>query len=186
VKVSSQRVTGRGQAGCNALSKAVVSATVLLGMLTTSAPAHAVDGCVVLLCLAAPSWRAIPQCVPPIRALFRDLARGKGFPTCAMAGPGNSSSHEWASARGNCPPQYARQFEGPDGPIYSCDYTGAVAIQVDGVAWARTWWNLDGDSVTEFTLAAKKGMSAWDSKFDDDYAAWLAAQPPSPPPCLSC
>jgi len=89
-------------------------------------------------------------------------------------------------ARGNCPPQYARQFEGPDGPIYSCDYTGAVAIHVDGVSWARTWWNFDGNSVTEFTLAAKKGMSAWDSKFDDDYAAWLAAQPPSPPPCLSC
>mgnify|MGYP006381055081 CR=1 FL=1 len=48
--------------------------------------AHAVDGCKVLLCFAAPSWRAIPQCVPPIREVLRDLARGRPFPSCAMAG----------------------------------------------------------------------------------------------------
>ncbi|RZA15171.1 MAG: hypothetical protein EOP02_25220, partial [Proteobacteria bacterium] len=45
------------------------------------------DGCVVLLCLAAPSWRAIPQCVPPIRQLFRDLARGRG------GRPGHARKH---------------------------------------------------------------------------------------------
>lgn len=155
-------------------------------MLTASAPAHAVDGCAVLLCLAAPSWRAISQCVPPIKQLFRDLARGKGFPTCAMAGPGNSSSNEWAHAPTNCPPQYTRVKEGRHGPIYSCDYTGAVAINVDGVPWARTWWSRDGSTVTEFASAAKKGLPTWDNKFDDDYAAWLAAQPPNPPPCYSC
>lgn len=103
-----------------------------------------------------------------------------------MAGPGNSSRHEWACAPARCPAQYTRVSEGPNGPVYSCDYTGAVAINVDGVAWARTWWNLDGGSVTEFTSAAKKGLATWDSKFDDDYAAWLAAQPPSPPPCYAC
>ena len=31
-----------------------------------SKPAHAVDGCKVLLCLAAPSWRSIPRPGPPI------------------------------------------------------------------------------------------------------------------------
>ena len=51
-------------------------------------PAAAVDGCLVMLCFAAPNWRAIPRCVPPIRQVLRDLARGKAFPTCAMAGVG--------------------------------------------------------------------------------------------------
>ena len=34
-------------------------------------PARAVDGCLVLLCFAAPSWRSIPQCVPPIKQVLR-------------------------------------------------------------------------------------------------------------------
>ena len=76
----------------------VASALALIGI---SQPAAAVDGCTVLLCLAAPSWGAIPQCVPPIRELFRDLARGRVFPTCGMSGPGNSAAHQWAN-----PPTY--------------------------------------------------------------------------------
>jgi len=59
-----------------------------------SMPASAVDGCLVLLCLAAPSWRAIPQCVPPITDVLRDLARGRPFPTCAMGSAGNAGSHQ--------------------------------------------------------------------------------------------
>ena len=68
-------------------------------------PARAVDGCLVLLCLAAPSWRAIPQCVPPVQQLFRDLARGKPFPTCSMSGAGNTANHAWSNAPAFCPPQ---------------------------------------------------------------------------------
>ena len=103
-------------------------------------PARAVDGCLVLLCLAAPSWRSIPQCVPPVRQVFRDLARGKPFPSCAMAGAGNSARHGWAYAPGNCPPQYTRVFDGESAPIYSCDYAGAVSVTIDGALFARTWW----------------------------------------------
>jgi hypothetical protein len=33
----------------------------------------AVDGCLVLLCFAAPNWKSVPQCVPPIRKVLRDL-----------------------------------------------------------------------------------------------------------------
>ena len=43
-------------------------------------PAQAADGCQVLLCFAAPNWRAIPQCVPTINQVLRDLALGRGFP----------------------------------------------------------------------------------------------------------
>ena len=143
--------------------------------------AHAVDGCLVLLCFAAPSWRSIPQCVPPITQVLRDLARGRPFPTCGMAGAGNSASHAWASAPGFCPPQYTRLFLEESGPIYSCDYSGAVSVSINGAPFARTWWNMGGDSVTEFTPAAKAQLGTWDTKFDDDYAAWFAALPPPTP-----
>jgi hypothetical protein len=143
--------------------------------------AHAVDGCLVLLCFAAPSWRSIPQCVPPIKQVLRDLARGKSFPTCGMAGGGNSASHAWASAPGYCPPQYTRVFDGESGPIYSCDYTGAVSVSINGAPFARTWWTMAGDTVTEFSPAAKTQLGTWDTRFDDDYAAWLASLPPPAP-----
>jgi hypothetical protein len=163
---------------------AAVAATILVfGVaLTTPRPAAAVDGCLVLLCFAAPNWRAIPQCVPPIRQVLRDLARGKPFPTCAMAGGGNSASHAWASAPTFCPPQYTRVIEGESTTSYWCDYAGAVSISIDGGLFARTWWNMAGDTVTEFTPAAKARFGTWDTRFDDDYARWLAAQPPASAP----
>lgn len=151
-----------------------------------TAPAHAVDGCKVLLCFAAPSWRAIPQCVPPIEEVLRDLARGRAFPTCAMSGPTNSASHVWASAPTYCPPQYTRMYEAESGPVYSCEYAGAVSVNIDGALWARTWWNLAGDTSTEFGPAAKARLGAWDTKFATDFAAWLTSQPPVEPPCTSC
>ena len=164
----------------------------VLGMLLVAVtmmlptPVHAVDGCKVLLCLAAPSWRSIPECVPTINQLHRDLARGKPFPTCSMAGAGNSANNTWASAPSNCPPQYTRVFEGESGPIYSCDYSGAVTVNINGAPFTRTWWSMGGETVTEFTPAAKTQLGTWDSKFDDDYAIWLASLPPPVPPCSTC
>ena len=169
------------------LAPAAVFGSLLVALATlVPTPAHAVDGCKVLLCFAAPSWRSIPQCVPPIQQVLRDLARGRPFPTCAMSGPANSASHQWSSAPAYCPPQYTRVFDGESGPVYSCDYTGAVAVNIDGVLWARTWWSFAGDSVTEFTPAAKAQLGTWDTKFDDDYATWLALVPPAAPPCPTC
>lgn len=161
--------------------------TALALLMSTAAapPAHAVDGCLVLLCLAAPSWRAVPQCVPPIRQLLRDLARGRAFPSCAMAGVGNGSDHQWAYAPDLCPPQYTVETEGPNGPIYHCLYSGAITVSVKGSPWSRTWWDLGGGSVTEFSAAAKQQVGSWDRQFEDDYARWLAAQPP-PAICTDC
>jgi hypothetical protein len=144
-------------------------------------PAHAVDGCLVLLCLAAPSWRAIPQCVPPVKQLFRDLARGKGFPTCGMAGAGNRANHVWSNAPAYCPPQYTRVIDGESAPIYQCDYSGAISVSINGAPFSRTWWTFGGDSVTEFSPAGKAQLGSWDTRFDDDYAKWLAS-PPRPAP----
>jgi hypothetical protein len=146
--------------------------------LLAPAPAHAVDGCLVLLCFAAPSWRSVPQCVPPIRQVLRDLARGRAFPTCGMAGAGNAAVHRWASAPGFCPPQYTRAWDGEGGPMYMCDYVGAVSVTIEGAPFARTWWNMGGDTVTDFSPAAKAQLGSWDTRFDDEHAAWLNTLPP--------
>jgi hypothetical protein len=159
---------------------------VLLGALGAGPqPAQAADGCKVLLCLAAPSWRSIPQCVPPINEVLHDLAHGKPFPICDMAGGGNSGTHEWAYAPTFCPPQYTRAVDTEIGRTYTCDYAGAVTVMVNGALFTRTWWTMSGDTVTEFSPAAKAQLGTWDTRFDDDYAAWLAALPPPAPPADS-
>ncbi|MCB1947179.1 MAG: hypothetical protein KDF55_16785 [Thauera sp.] len=158
---------------------AVLWLAALIALVPT--PARAVDGCLVLLCLAAPSWRAIPQCVPPVQQLFRDLARGKPFPTCSMSGAGNTANHAWSYAPAFCPPQYTRVIDGESAPIYQCDYTGAISVSINGAPFSRTWWSFGGDSVTEFSPAAKTQLGTWDTRFDDDYAKWLASLPPPAP-----
>ena len=161
----------------------VVSTAAATALIGFSRPAVAVDGCLVLLCFAAPSWRSIPQCVPPIRQVFIDLAKGRPFPSCAMAGGGNNAANAWADPPSYCPVQYTQVIELENGRAYRCDYNAAVSMTIDGRLWARTWWSLAGDTVTEFTPAAKAVLGSWDTRFDDDYAAWLALQPPPPPPC---
>lgn len=163
-----------------ALARSSALVAMAAAMAGIAQPARAVDGCLVLLCFAAPNWRAIPQCVPPIRQVLHDLARGKPFPTCAMAGAGNSASHGWARAPSFCPPQYTHVHDTTEGPQYSCDYLGAVSVSINGAPFARTWWTMRGDSVTEFSATAKAQLGSWDTRFDDDYAAWLAASAAAP------
>jgi hypothetical protein len=73
------------------IRRALLKFGLVLGIaMSFSAPAKAVDGCTVLLCLANPAGpMAVSQCVPPIKQLFKDLAKLKPFPTCDMSGPGN-------------------------------------------------------------------------------------------------
>ena len=104
-----------------------------------------------------------------------------------MSGAGNSASNQWSSAPGFCPPQYTRSYEQERGTVYTCDYSGAIEVNVNGGLWSRTWWSLlGGDTVTEFTPVAKAQLRAWDTRFEDDYAAWLALLPPAPIACTSC
>lgn len=155
-------------------------ALLCAGTLSFEMPsAHAVDGCQVLLCLAG-NWRSIQQCVPPVMQVLRDLARGRAFPTCNMGGS-SSAVANWASAPGNCPPQYTRSYDTESSTVYTCDYAGAISVSIDSVLFTRTWWNMGGDSVTEYTPAAKLRLGTWDTRFDDDYALWLATIPPAPP-----
>jgi hypothetical protein len=180
----SSAAANRGNAKCNrslaALVKHALGLLLAAAAVLHSTPARAVDGCLVLLCLAAPSWRAIPQCVPPVQQLFKDLAKGKPFPTCSMSGAGNSANHAWSSAPAFCPPQYTRTIDGESAPIYQCDYTGAISVSINGAPFSRTWWSFGGDSVTDFSPAAKTQLGTWDTRFDDDYTKWLAALPLPP------
>jgi hypothetical protein len=147
--------------------------------------AAAADGCLVLLCFAAPNWRSIGQCVPPIQSVLRDLARGRPFPSCSMSGSSGSAVNRWSAVPDFCPPQYTLAFEGPSGTIHRCQYDAAVSVTIQGAIWTRTWWNVSGDSVTEYLPAAKASLGTWDTRFDDDYSAWLAARPPVPS-CATC
>ena len=153
--------------------KSALAGLALWGVATT---ATALDGCQVLLCLAAPNWREIPMCALTLRQLFHDMARGRLFPTCAMAGNGNGSKHAWASAPDFCPPQYTNVELLESGYRYTCSYAGAVTVMVNGSLFTRTWWNFDGSTVTEYSPHAKLTLQQWDPQFDTDYIAWLARQ----------
>lgn len=69
---------------------------IALGLLCASSAVHraraqdASFGCKVLLCAAAsaPGWSGIPYCVPVMQTLFRQLAKGGGWPSCSE---GNAS-----------------------------------------------------------------------------------------------
>jgi hypothetical protein len=156
-------------------------AAAFAALLGISPQAKAADGCLVLLCFAAPSWSSIAQCVDPVRSVLNDLAHGHPFPSCDMSGAGNTANNTWSNPPDFCPPQYTTAIYLESGTTYQCAYDGAVSVTIDGNLWSRTWWSLSGSSVTEFTPSAKASMGSWDTKFDDDYAAWLATQvPPAP------
>jgi len=156
----------------------IYGALIATAMAFAPTSARAVDGCLVLLCFAAPSWRAIPQCVPPVVQVLADLALGRPFPTCDMAGQGNTATHQWSRAPDFCPPQYTLLVN-PRNIIYACGYKGAVTVEIDGAFWSRTWWSMRGDTVTEYAESAKESLGTWETQYEDDYAVWLATQPPA-------
>jgi len=61
---------------------------------TSCSPVYASDyGCTVLLCLSNPAGpMAVAECVPSIKQLYRDLLRGRAFPSCSMS-DGSSSTY---------------------------------------------------------------------------------------------
>jgi hypothetical protein len=174
-------------------SKATLLAVVTV-LLMAAAPARAVDGCKVLLCLAGP-WRSISACVPPVEQLFSDLSNGEPFPPCRFANAaasspsipgtafsGNSSaSNVWMMSLAsnpdpNCPAQYVTQFTSIV-KMYSCRYSAMIPVSVDGQWWSTTYWNRDGQSVTVWspyalTVSGMQQSSQWTA----DLQAYQATQ----------
>ncbi|MGQ2921968.1 MAG: hypothetical protein ACT6SF_07825 [Hydrogenophaga sp.] len=67
--------------------------------------------------------------------------------------------------------------ESESGPIYTCDYIGAITVTIDGKPFTRTWWDMGGDTVTDFSPVAKSQLGTWDTQYDNDHATWLRSRP---------
>lgn len=80
------------------LKKYLIAIPMVLGAIGIGQVSHASDyGCTVLLCLSDPRGpRTESECRPPIDKLFRDLAKGRGFPSCAMAGSSSTGEGSFA------------------------------------------------------------------------------------------
>lgn len=70
-------------------------------------------GCKVLLCAAAsaPGWSGIPYCVPVMQTLFRQLAKGGGWPLCSEANAGGIGYEPYQA----CPAGLTPAQSGTDG-----------------------------------------------------------------------
>jgi hypothetical protein len=134
---------------------------------------HADDwGCQVLLCLSNPQGpKAVRECEPPINRLWRDLSKGRPFPTCDTGGS-SGASHSWASTS-NCPPQYIR-YTVEESPKPYCLYAGAVSTTMNNQPYTRVWWNT-GDTVTE-TFGEASNVPGASRRYEQDYAVWKAEQ----------
>ena len=69
----------------------IMPGLAMVALFGMSPPAHAVDGCTVLLCFAAPSWRSIPQCVPPDSAGSQGPGPGQAVPDVRNGRPMDTS-----------------------------------------------------------------------------------------------
>lgn len=112
-------------------------------VLLSAAPlvAHADDwACEVVLCLANPAGAmAVSQCVPPIKKLYRELAKGHAFPTCNMNSgdaQGNSAQNTMLSGR-TCPAQFRVYV----GKIPFCQYQGVIDVKVANQPYTRVYWS---------------------------------------------
>lgn len=72
-------------------------------------------GCKVLLCAAAtaPGWSGIPYCVPVMQTLFRQLAKGGGWPSCPEGNAGGLGYEPYQA----CPAGLTPAQAGTDGAV---------------------------------------------------------------------
>lgn len=90
-----------------------VSLSCASGIAVSARAQDASFGCKVLLCAAAsvPGWSGIPYCVPVMQMLFRQLAKGGGWPSCPE---GNASGLGYESYQA-CPVGLTPVQAGSDG-----------------------------------------------------------------------
>ena len=160
--------------------KKIAYAILMTGALFGSASANAADGCKVLLCLAG-NWSNISQCVPPVREVLRDVARGRPWPSCSMGGASNTAL-QWAT-EATCPPFYS--YYDPDrGSWAGCRYDGMISVRVNGSPWSDLFWSTSGDptSTRYYTQARTALGAAIDPTYDRDAAAYVPPVVPGPGP----
>lgn len=160
-------------------SMAAMSAACLAGIISVIVPstAYAADGCKFLLCIAGP-WRSIGECVSTVKEVLRDIAKGRGIPSCSMSGSGNTATNNWVYNEQSCPVMYRMYGEyGYQG----CQYPGQISIQVEGQPWSTVYWDMAGNTSTFWTDKARTAMNSTptptpiDLTYDNDYAAYQKA-----------
>ena len=152
-----------------------VSAAICICFGAFTAPAHAVDGCKVLLCLAG-NWSNISQCRPDVEQAMRDTAQGRGWPTCDM-GDSNVASMQWAD-QATCPIFYS-MLNGESGDWAGCSYEGVIHVTVADEPWSDVFWSTAGGGTsTRYFAPARSALgSSIDPRYDNDLAAYLATRP---------
>lgn len=157
----------------------VISMTLpLLSMFSTTS-AHAADGCKFLLCIAGP-WASISQCVPTVHEVFRDLARGRPFPTCSMSGAGNVANNSW-NDEASCPSTY-RQYNAESGNYSGCTYPARISVYINGGLWSQVYWDMSANTATWYSdkartsLTQQSGSAPLDDRFLNDLNGWNSLQ----------
>jgi hypothetical protein len=108
----------------------------------TTPPALAQDaafGCKVLLCAAAsaPGWSGIPYCVPVMQSLFKQLAKGRGWPVCSEGSASGLGHEPWQPCQSGLPYKVTQTAasNGANGNapgsqiIYVADANGGVCME---------------------------------------------------------
>ena len=161
-------------------SWAISMALAVFSMLSATL-AHAADGCKFLLCIAGP-WSSISQCVPTVHDVFRDLARGRPFPTCGIGGANTTAHNDWLDAS-PCPSMY-RQCNYRSGSYSGCIYPGRISVYVNGGLWSQVYWDMSANTSTSYSAAAQPGLTLQagsaplNEHFLTDLTGWNSGQVP--------
>lgn len=150
------------------MKKLLIFGAAFVAFFSAQNPAFAADGCKALLCFANPNGpMAVSECVPTVKEVIRDMAKGKPFPTCfsedgsAVNGTIGLGYIPLLNPIGskNCHPALESRksrFSGanvPDGLAY-CNAGYAISVTVEGIEpftyyTVPNFWNSDVDEVTE-------------------------------------
>jgi hypothetical protein len=150
--------------------------TVLVGAVFGATPAHAVDGCKVMLCITS-NWKNISQCRRDVEQAIHDAERGRGWPSCNEA---NGANYQRTS-EATCPAFYS-SYDPENGMWASCQYDAILSVRVNNAPWSDMFWTLGGtDTSTRYYAPARAALGdTMDPRFDLDAAAWV---PPTAPAC---
>lgn len=128
-------------------------AALFLALLASSPARADTWGCEVLLCMANPAGpMAAAACVPPIKKLWKVLAKGGSWPDCPEANnvQTNTTVTRKPALYGWCPPELTR--ENPDiAGATVCLASGSIDVVVNGRITNRTWIGITDTATGDLT-----------------------------------
>lgn len=151
---------------------------LIVSSIFASAPAHAVDGCKVMLCITS-NWKNISQCRPDVEQAIHDVERGHGWPSCNEA---NGATY-LRTTEATCPAFYSR-YSPDNGAWMSCQYDAILSVKLNNTPWSDMFWTIGGTATsTRYYAPARAALGdSIDPRFDLDAAAWVP--PPAAPACV--